>query len=1024
MGRYRLLDNNFDRIFRNNLNENFEDVDKDIQAVESRVSNIVSDSGDSNIEIVDARQGKDGEIYTSLRDHTNAIHTKIDEKAEKTELQAVASGSPKGVYPTLYALQSSLPTGGNGIYVVTADGNWYYWNGSYWAAGGIYQSTGLSPKSVDETKFSDSVYTKLSKNQSAQQLQTGTTNLVYGSDGSKTIEEIKAYRDTYVAMPTIGTTVSITPEKTFQITSDSVQAYFFRKFNCVNDLAPGKKISLAVKVIIDNAGLRKEYRFLDSTNTPIQIGGVSLIQLENVGDGWFIGQDITVPPNAVTLELRMDYRTGATGTSIVYTNSTVMPGRYLSKVDQKMKDDIAAAQVMAADALTKAGAVNLFPDPLIKSIDWGTNLSPSSVGFGKREVVNGKGLFVLQNVTIAYKEAFYTDLKLSDYPTILPGDTVRFENNIYAQTVNGLRPGDNLMLVIAYDANNVELGRKATSPITTTGSYKTDFVIPANTSKLRLRWDLQVDTAEQMASVYYKIDYISLSKVQNGANSQLLMADMYTTRAMIDKAVSGVGAGATFHVSTTGDDTKDGKTEGTAFATFSRAIAAGATIIIAERGDYYNVSFSATGLKEITILPRDHATFDQAKPDGKMINLYGGEKLSPASWVTYNAIYKQPYAGNTYYTDVFVNKTLPIDTGGTRPSYNAFLWEDNKKLVPKLTIAEVEATPGSFTYDGTNVYVNPYAGSIPIASRVYVAVTKGSVVDVSKTRKVVLQDVEAKFATKTTIVAQNIKDLKAQNCAANYSGQANGWSLDSSNGLLIDCEGAWNRNDGFNIHDYGDTVYVNCSGHDNEDDGISHHDGCTGYIYGGEWYNNGKGGIIPTYGAIVHTENAVCYNNVYGVYYGGTKGVTPRRSVHVSNILCYGNKNAGLYVSHEYDVKAYNCVLKDNVNGAYAESNGSLELYSSDVTENTSLGVANAGELTVKVKDCKLSDNKRNAQMSGTGELKLSRNQILYGTTSGIQLVSGNIIMEKRNNVYGNSTAYEGSISQNEKDKNVSIPAI
>jgi len=76
-------------------------------------------------------------------------------KASKTELQAIASGSPKGTYATLSALQTALPTGDTNIYVVTADGKWYYWNGSAWAAGGVYQSTGIAKHSVsyDKTDF-------------------------------------------------------------------------------------------------------------------------------------------------------------------------------------------------------------------------------------------------------------------------------------------------------------------------------------------------------------------------------------------------------------------------------------------------------------------------------------------------------------------------------------------------------------------------------------------------------------------------------------------------------------------------------------------------------------------------------------------------------------------------------------------------------------------------------------------------------------------------------------------------------
>jgi hypothetical protein len=69
-----------------------------------------------------------------------------------TKVAAVASGSPKGTYTTLSALQTAFPTGNTNIYVVTADGKWYYWNSSAWTAGGTYQSTGLANKSVTEYK--------------------------------------------------------------------------------------------------------------------------------------------------------------------------------------------------------------------------------------------------------------------------------------------------------------------------------------------------------------------------------------------------------------------------------------------------------------------------------------------------------------------------------------------------------------------------------------------------------------------------------------------------------------------------------------------------------------------------------------------------------------------------------------------------------------------------------------------------------------------------------------------------------
>lgn len=104
------------------------------------------------------------EFNSSLNDIPN--QTYITEKAKtvdvnnsidniQTQITNMGSASPKGSYATLSALQSAYPSGTTGTYVVTADGNWYYWNGSAWAVGGLYQSSQLSRKSVlyEKTNF-------------------------------------------------------------------------------------------------------------------------------------------------------------------------------------------------------------------------------------------------------------------------------------------------------------------------------------------------------------------------------------------------------------------------------------------------------------------------------------------------------------------------------------------------------------------------------------------------------------------------------------------------------------------------------------------------------------------------------------------------------------------------------------------------------------------------------------------------------------------------------------------------------
>lgn len=96
----------------------------------------------------------------STNDYDNTEKTEVAKVVLKanivdvnTQIASVTSGSPKGTYTTLAALQSAFPTGNTNIYVVTADGNWYYWNGA-WTAGGAYQSTGIAEGSITPAELS------------------------------------------------------------------------------------------------------------------------------------------------------------------------------------------------------------------------------------------------------------------------------------------------------------------------------------------------------------------------------------------------------------------------------------------------------------------------------------------------------------------------------------------------------------------------------------------------------------------------------------------------------------------------------------------------------------------------------------------------------------------------------------------------------------------------------------------------------------------------------------------------------
>jgi hypothetical protein len=85
------------------------------------------------------------DFYLALNEVNAAVQAAGD--AEDSASAAAASAaqlaagvaSPAGTYATTAALASTNPDHSK-IYVVTADGHWYYWSGSAWADGGVYQA--------------------------------------------------------------------------------------------------------------------------------------------------------------------------------------------------------------------------------------------------------------------------------------------------------------------------------------------------------------------------------------------------------------------------------------------------------------------------------------------------------------------------------------------------------------------------------------------------------------------------------------------------------------------------------------------------------------------------------------------------------------------------------------------------------------------------------------------------------------------------------------------------------------------
>lgn len=94
-------------------------------------------------------------LPAALATKANAESVNSSISTLQSEINGLASGSPKGTYGTVAALVSANPE--TGVYIVTADGHIYSWtqNGSSAIDLGVYQSTGIAEKSVDLLKLND-----------------------------------------------------------------------------------------------------------------------------------------------------------------------------------------------------------------------------------------------------------------------------------------------------------------------------------------------------------------------------------------------------------------------------------------------------------------------------------------------------------------------------------------------------------------------------------------------------------------------------------------------------------------------------------------------------------------------------------------------------------------------------------------------------------------------------------------------------------------------------------------------------
>lgn len=148
---------------------------------------------------------------------------------------------------------------------------------------------------------------------------------------------------------------------------------------------------------------------------------------------------------------------------------------------------------------------------------------------------------------------------------------------------------------------------------------------------------------------------------------------------------------------------------------------------------------------------------------------------------------------------------------------------------------------------------------------------------------------------------------------------------------FIRCEAAMCFNgyngDGFNAHTsnkkHTTATFIDCWSHDNNDDGFSDHERCESTIIGGLYEYNGKGGIVPSYGAHCTCYNVYSRNNYAGFYCTGpatTAEGGKYTQMYCSNCIAEANNRGGTKTGFRVDgngntMMLVDCIAIDNETG-------------------------------------------------------------------------------------------------------------
>lgn len=437
-----------------------------------------------------------------------------------------------------------------------------------------------------------------------------------------------------------------------------------------------------------------------------------------------------------------------------------------------------------------------------------------------------------------------------------------------------------------------------------------------NIATVDLGRNIRVGTAVNLSSDCYKIQLRAATNSSSmagdtatWANIQIEVGSVVTPyippyTADDEIARNRIKSLDTVYISPTGSDTNDGSADNP-FATIQKAINEGYKNICVEAGEYIQ-AVNASNIDGINIYANNNDIYSSSKRPRPVFT--NGKKFSDFSTDANGYKYFGLSDIPNQYTAVFINHTLPPETTGTRPTYNAGLWVnhnnkyDDFTVKPVLTYAELTEN-NTFFFDGTNVYFN-VSDTINGVTVVY---NTAKCFDFSNCNNLSIDGIKVLYSITTNITIAKCNNVVVKNCEIGYTMSSDNVSASYSNVQFINCESYKARNDGFNSHYYGVSIFDDCRGIYNYDDGESSHEYCEIIVHGGEYAFNGKGGHSPVNGCKFKCDGTYAHDNGYGFYLSAGNDFE-LSDIIISNSIAVDNNTYDL-INVKYTTKLWNTVL-------------------------------------------------------------------------------------------------------------------